>query len=90
MLLGMRGDDIEVGFVTADPVVARDALATVGFVGRLEESVRNRSVAVDPADREGNTRRAECGSSALRLARDEFAGAYSACDTIRKPMWWSW
>jgi hypothetical protein len=30
MLLGMRGDDIEVGFVTADPVVARDALATVG------------------------------------------------------------
>ena len=30
MLLGMRGDDIEVGFVTTDPVVARDALAAVG------------------------------------------------------------
>src|SRR4051812_28152625 len=26
MLMGMRGDDIEVRFVTADPVVARDAL----------------------------------------------------------------
>jgi hypothetical protein len=30
MLMGMKGNDIEVGFVTADPVVARDALATVG------------------------------------------------------------
>lgn len=26
MLLGMRGNDVEVGFVTSDPVVAREAL----------------------------------------------------------------
>jgi hypothetical protein len=30
MILGMKGNDIEVGFVTSDPVVARDALAQVG------------------------------------------------------------
>jgi hypothetical protein len=30
MILGMKGNDIEVGFVTSDPVVARDALAKVG------------------------------------------------------------
>ena len=30
MILGMKGNDIEVGFVTSDPVVARDALAHVG------------------------------------------------------------
>jgi hypothetical protein len=30
MILGMKGSDIEVGFVTSDPVVARDALAQAG------------------------------------------------------------
>jgi hypothetical protein len=30
MLMGMQGQDIEVGFVTSDPVVARDALAHAG------------------------------------------------------------
>jgi len=30
MILGMKGSDIEVGFVTSDPVVARDALAHAG------------------------------------------------------------
>ena len=30
MILGMKGNDIEVGFVTSDPVVARDALAQAG------------------------------------------------------------
>jgi hypothetical protein len=30
MLMGMKGQDIEVGFVTSDPVVARDALAQTG------------------------------------------------------------
>jgi hypothetical protein len=30
MLMGMKGQDIEVGFVTSDPVVARDALAHAG------------------------------------------------------------
>lgn len=30
MLTGMKGGDIEVAFVTSDPVVARDALAHVG------------------------------------------------------------
>lgn len=30
MLLGMQGDDIEVGFVTSDPVMARTTLAHVG------------------------------------------------------------
>jgi hypothetical protein len=30
MLTGMKGQDIEVAFVTSDPVVARDALAQVG------------------------------------------------------------
>jgi hypothetical protein len=30
MLMGMKGQDIEVGFVTSDPVVARDALAKSG------------------------------------------------------------
>jgi hypothetical protein len=30
MILGMKGGDIEVGFVTSDPVVARDALAQAG------------------------------------------------------------
>jgi hypothetical protein len=34
MLLGMQGQDIEVGFVTSDPVKARDALATVGSTAR--------------------------------------------------------
>jgi hypothetical protein len=30
LLMGMKGQDIEVGFVTSDPVVARDALAHAG------------------------------------------------------------
>jgi hypothetical protein len=30
MLTGMKGQDVEVGFVTSDPVVARDALAQTG------------------------------------------------------------
>ncbi len=30
MLLGMQGNEIEVGFVTSDPVMARTALAQVG------------------------------------------------------------
>jgi len=30
MLMGMKGQDIEVGFVTSDPVAARDALARAG------------------------------------------------------------
>jgi hypothetical protein len=30
MLMGMKGQDIEIGFVTSDPVVARDALARSG------------------------------------------------------------
>jgi hypothetical protein len=30
MLMGMKGQDVEVGFVTSDPVVARDALAHAG------------------------------------------------------------
>jgi hypothetical protein len=30
----MQGQDIEVGFVTSDPVKARDALATVGSTAR--------------------------------------------------------
>jgi hypothetical protein len=30
LLLGMRGNDIEVGFVTSDPAAARDALARAG------------------------------------------------------------
>jgi hypothetical protein len=30
MLLGMQGNDIEVGFVTSDPVMARGALAQAG------------------------------------------------------------
>ena len=34
MLLGMQGQDIEVGFVTSDPVMARNALASVGSAGR--------------------------------------------------------
>jgi hypothetical protein len=29
LLLGMQGNDIEVGFVTSDPVMARNALASV-------------------------------------------------------------
>jgi hypothetical protein len=29
LLLGMQGDDIEVGFVTSDPVMARSALSSV-------------------------------------------------------------
>ena len=29
MLLGMQGNDIEVGFVTSDPVMARNALSSV-------------------------------------------------------------
>ena len=34
MLLGMQGQDIEVGFVTSDPVLARTARASVGSAGR--------------------------------------------------------
>ena len=34
MLMGMKGQDIEVGFVTSDPVVARDALARAGAASR--------------------------------------------------------
>jgi hypothetical protein len=34
MLMGMKGQDIEVGFVTSDPVVARDALAQTGAAMR--------------------------------------------------------
>jgi hypothetical protein len=30
MFTGMKGQDVEVGFVTSDPVVARDALAQTG------------------------------------------------------------
>jgi len=30
LLLGMQGNDIEVGFVTSDPVMARNALAHAG------------------------------------------------------------
>jgi hypothetical protein len=30
LLLGMQGNDIEVGFVTSDPAMARNALAQVG------------------------------------------------------------
>ena len=30
LLLGMQGQDIEVGFVTSDPVMAKNALAHVG------------------------------------------------------------
>lgn len=30
LLLGMQGNDIEVGFVTSDPVMARNAIAQVG------------------------------------------------------------
>jgi hypothetical protein len=30
LLTGMKGQDVEVGFVTSDPVVARDALAHAG------------------------------------------------------------
>ncbi len=30
LLMGMQGNDIEVGFVTSDPVMARDALVKVG------------------------------------------------------------
>ena len=30
MLMGMKGQDIEVGFVTSDPAAARDALAQTG------------------------------------------------------------
>jgi len=29
LLLGMQGNDIEVGFVTSDPVMARSALSSV-------------------------------------------------------------
>jgi hypothetical protein len=34
MILGTKGSDVEVGFVTSDPVVARDALAQAGSMAR--------------------------------------------------------
>jgi hypothetical protein len=34
LLLGMQGQDIEVGFVTSDPVMAHNALAAVGSASR--------------------------------------------------------
>jgi hypothetical protein len=32
--LGMVGDEVQIGFVTSDPAVAREALAMVGMASR--------------------------------------------------------
>jgi hypothetical protein len=41
LLLGMQGNDIEVGFVTSDPVMARTALAHAGSATRLAPGSSN-------------------------------------------------